>query len=77
MFFFFVILCYLLPDCVNMCMSVCDCVCESVSVWKGGTERDRKGERKLVQERLFIYLAIYLNKVHFLNSGCGLNFVKS
>lgn len=38
--------------------------CVSVRVWVGGA-----GElRMLVPERLFIYVAIYLNKVHFLHS---------
>ena len=55
-------------------MSVRDCVCASVSVWLGGTERKRKEERKLAPERLFIYVAIYLNKVHFLKSGFWFEF---
>lgn len=58
-----------------MCMSVCDCVrvcvcvCDSIheSVWSGGADRERKGQKMGVQERLFIYVVIYLNKVHFLN----------
>lgn len=29
--------------------------------------REEKGERLLAQGRLFIYVAIYLNKVHFIN----------
>lgn len=44
-------------------MSVCMCVHECV--WRD--EEKKKEERMLVQERLFIYVAIYLNKVYFLN----------
>lgn len=42
-------------------MRVCACVC----VWGGWEEEER---RMLVQEQLFIYVAIYLNKVHFLDT---------
>lgn len=49
-----------------VCASVRTFVCLRASV-KGTKRGEKKRVRMLVQERLFIYVAIYLNKVHFLN----------
>lgn len=55
-FFFFRFVTWLCEH-VHVCMWVCVQVCV-----EGGSER--REERTLVQERLSIYVAIYLNKVH-------------
>ena len=58
------VICYLTVwACACLCVSVCACVV----LWREGTGRETKGQRMLVWERLCIYVAIYLNKVHFLN----------
>lgn len=48
-----------------MYLRVCVCVWLCVIVWR---EEGKERKRLLDQEGLFIYVAIYLNKVHFLNS---------